>query len=37
EKGWLLAQYENHPLGWLKSLGNRMNNYFPTEWRIRNY
>ena len=37
EKGWMLAVFENHPLGWVKSLGNRMNNYFPMEWRIKNY
>lgn len=37
EKGWMLALFENHPLGWVKALGNRMNNYFPMEWRIRNY
>ena len=33
-KGWLAAQYEGHTLGWLKGLGNRVNNYFPKEWRI---
>ncbi len=33
-KGWLLARYENHALGWMKGLGNRVNNYFPKEWRI---
>lgn len=33
-KGWLAAQYESHTLGWLKGLGNRVNNYFPKEWRI---
>ncbi len=37
EKGWMLAVFENHPLGWVKALGNRMNNYFPKEWRIKNY
>ncbi len=37
EKGWMLTQFENHPLGWVKAVGNRMNNYFPMEWRIRNY
>ncbi|MEI7801869.1 MAG: rRNA methyltransferase [Bacteroidota bacterium] len=36
-KSWMLAVFENHPLGWVKALGNRMNNYFPVEWRIRNY
>ena len=33
-KGWLAAQYEGHTLGWVKGLGNRVNNYFPKEWRI---
>jgi hypothetical protein len=23
------------PLGFVKNLGNRANNYFPKEWRIR--
>jgi 16S rRNA C967 or C1407 C5-methylase (RsmB/RsmF family)/NOL1/NOP2/fmu family ribosome biogenesis protein len=35
EKGWLLATYRNHPLGWLKGVGGRFNNYYPTNWRIR--
>jgi 16S rRNA C967 or C1407 C5-methylase (RsmB/RsmF family) len=35
EMGWTLASYRNVPLGWLKNLGNRTNNYFPGEWRIR--
>jgi 16S rRNA C967 or C1407 C5-methylase (RsmB/RsmF family)/NOL1/NOP2/fmu family ribosome biogenesis protein len=35
-KGWLIVTYENYPLGWIKSLGNRFNNYYPKEWRIRN-
>ena len=34
-KGKLLMQYKNIPLGWAKNLGNRMNNSFPQEWRIR--
>lgn len=33
-KGWALAQYKNLSLGWMKVLGNRVNNYYPTEWRI---
>ncbi len=32
---WLLAVYNNVPIGWLKNLGNRINNYYPMEWRIR--
>ena len=33
-KGWALAVYKNLNLGWIKVLGNRVNNYYPTEWRI---
>ncbi len=34
-KGWLLVQYQGIPLGFVKNLGTRANNYFPKEWRIR--
>lgn len=33
-KGWSLVQYEGMPLGWIKLLSNRINNYYPKEWRI---
>lgn len=33
-KGWALVQYEGHNLGWVKALPNRLNNYYPKEWRI---
>lgn len=33
--GWVLATYKNQPLGWFKNIGNRINNYYPKEWRIR--
>ncbi|MCE7056328.1 tRNA/rRNA cytosine-C5-methylase [Algoriphagus sp. AGSA1] len=33
--GWVLITYKNLPLGWIKNLGNRVNNYYPKEWRIR--
>jgi 16S rRNA C967 or C1407 C5-methylase (RsmB/RsmF family)/NOL1/NOP2/fmu family ribosome biogenesis protein len=33
--GWVLMTYQNLPLGWIKNLGNRINNYYPKEWRIR--
>jgi NOL1/NOP2/fmu family ribosome biogenesis protein len=33
--GWILFTYQNLPLGWAKNLGNRLNNYYPKEWRIR--
>lgn len=35
-KGWVLIQYEGHTIGWAKILENRINNYYPTEWRIKN-
>jgi 16S rRNA C967 or C1407 C5-methylase (RsmB/RsmF family)/NOL1/NOP2/fmu family ribosome biogenesis protein len=35
EKGWHLVRYNGWGLGWVKSLGNRMNNYLPKNWRIR--
>jgi NOL1/NOP2/fmu family ribosome biogenesis protein len=34
QKGWAVATYEQLALGWIKLLGNRVNNYYPTEWRI---
>jgi len=34
QKGWALASYENICLGWMKLLPNRINNYYPSEWRI---
>ncbi len=34
KKGWALIAFENFTLGWIKSLGNRSNNYYPKEWRI---
>ena len=33
-KGWNLVSYGGLPLGWVKVLPNRVNNYYPTEWRI---
>lgn len=33
-KGWNLVLYEQLPLGWIKALPNRINNYYPQEWRI---
>lgn len=33
--GWRLMRHEGHGLGWAKLLPKRVNNYFPTEWRIR--
>ena len=33
--GVLLLTYENVPLGFAKNVGNRLNNLYPNEWRIR--
>jgi 16S rRNA C967 or C1407 C5-methylase (RsmB/RsmF family)/NOL1/NOP2/fmu family ribosome biogenesis protein len=33
-KGWSLVRYCGLPLGWVKVLPNRINNYYPAEWRI---
>ncbi len=32
--GWLLVAYLEVPLGWMKVLPNRVNNYYPAKWRI---
>ncbi|WP_114789266.1 RsmF rRNA methyltransferase first C-terminal domain-containing protein [Niabella yanshanensis] len=32
--GWQLATYNNHALGWMNVLPNRINNYYPKELRI---
>lgn len=34
--GWVLLTYNNLPLGWIKIIGNRINNYYPVAWRILN-
>jgi NOL1/NOP2/fmu family ribosome biogenesis protein len=35
EKGFHLIRFENTPLGWINNIGNRYNNLYPQEWRIR--
>lgn len=35
EKGYVLICYQGFPLGFVKHLGNRANNLYPQEWRIR--
>ena len=35
-KGWALITHKQLPLGWMKVLANRINNYYPKEWRILN-
>ncbi|MNE51496.1 rRNA (cytosine-C(5)-)-methyltransferase RsmF [compost metagenome] len=34
-EGWSLLTYNGVGLGWVKKVGNRFNNYYPKEWRIR--
>ena len=34
-RGYCLVSYGGYPLGWLKNVGNRTNNCYPKEWRIR--
>lgn len=34
-RGYLLISYKGMPLGWVKNMGNRCNNLYPQEWRIR--
>jgi 16S rRNA C967 or C1407 C5-methylase (RsmB/RsmF family)/NOL1/NOP2/fmu family ribosome biogenesis protein len=33
-KGWNLMSFHNFGIGWIKHLGNRLNNYLPNEYRI---
>lgn len=35
EKGFVVVRYDGFPLGFVKNIGNRANNLFPAEWRIR--
>lgn len=34
-KGFILLKYEGIPLGFVKNLGSRTNNLFPSAWRLR--
>ncbi|HNB81922.1 MAG TPA: hypothetical protein PLP14_07480 [Chitinophagaceae bacterium] len=34
--GWVLAMYKGMALGWIKNLGKRSNNYYPSAYRILN-
>jgi len=34
-RGYILITYKNVPLGFVKNIGNRANNLYPQEWRIR--
>ena len=33
--GYLLLTYKDRPIGFAKNIGNRANNLYPAEWRIR--
>ncbi|MCD8296837.1 MAG: hypothetical protein LUC88_04620 [Prevotella sp.] len=33
--GYVIMTYKGHPLGFGKNVGNRINNLYPAEWRIR--
>ncbi len=33
--GWNIVTYDSWPLGFINRIGNRTNNYYPKEWRIR--
>lgn len=35
DTGWFLVTYRGVYLGFVKNIGNRINNYYPVEWRIR--
>jgi NOL1/NOP2/fmu family ribosome biogenesis protein len=34
-KGWSIVKYKGVNVGFINNIGNRINNYFPVEWRIR--
>ncbi len=34
KRGWGVVTYKNHPLGWINTLPNRINNYYPKDLRI---
>jgi len=34
-EGWALMAFNEHPLGWIKIMKNRVNNYYPKNWRVR--
>ncbi|MEP7255344.1 MAG: RNA methyltransferase [Ferruginibacter sp.] len=35
-KGWVLLTHQQLPIGWIKVVSNRINNYYPAAWRILN-
>ena len=34
-RGYVAVTYRHYPLGFVKNIGNRANNLYPSEWRIR--
>ena len=34
-RGYVMVTFRGHPLGFVKNVGNRANNLYPQEWRIR--
>jgi len=34
-KGWFIAAYKGVSMGFCNNIGNRVNNYYPVDWRIR--
>jgi len=34
-KGIVLLTYQKHPIGFAKNIGNRANNLYPQEWKIK--
>lgn len=35
ENGWVLVCHKGLALGWVKKIGDRINNYLPAEWRLK--
>ena len=35
QRGFVVVCYKNSPLGFAKNIGNRANNLYPQEWRIK--
>jgi 16S rRNA C967 or C1407 C5-methylase (RsmB/RsmF family) len=34
-RGYIIVTFHRHPLGFVKNIGNRANNLYPKEWRIK--
>jgi NOL1/NOP2/fmu family ribosome biogenesis protein len=35
DSGWHRVAFDSCVLGWVKVIGNRINNYYPKEWRVK--